>query len=64
MLLWGSLFHSVKYSYGAYGVETAASTYFDKTAEDLTVAEAALIAGLAQAPEGYNPYNYPEKDED
>lgn len=46
---------------GAYGVETAAATYFDKTAADLTVAEAALIAGLAQAPEGYNPYNQPEK---
>ena len=46
---------------GAYGVETAASTYFDKTAEELTIAEAALIAGLAQAPEGYNPYNHPEK---
>lgn len=46
---------------GAYGVETASSTYFNKTAEKLTIAEAALIAGLAQAPEGYNPYNYPEK---
>lgn len=46
---------------GAYGVETAAYTYFDKSADELTIAECALIAGLAQAPEGYNPYRYPEK---
>jgi len=46
---------------GAYGVETAAYTYFDKSADELTIAECAMIAGLAQAPEGYNPYNYPEK---
>lgn len=46
---------------GAYGVQTAAHTYFDKDASDLTIAECALIAGLAQAPEGKNPYNYPEK---
>lgn len=46
---------------GAYGVEAAAYTYFDKSASELTIAESALIAGLAQAPEGYNPYRYPEK---
>ena len=45
---------------GAYGVEKAAYTYFNKSANDLTIAECALIAGLAQAPEGKNPYNYPE----
>ncbi|MBR3888233.1 MAG: penicillin-binding protein [Clostridia bacterium] len=46
---------------GAYGVETAAYTYFNKSAADLDIAEAALIAGLAQAPEGYNPYVHPDK---
>ncbi len=46
---------------GSYGVEAASYTYFGKSAKDLTIAESALIAGLAQAPEGYNPYNYPEK---
>lgn len=49
---------------GAYGVETAAYTYFDKSAKDLTIAECALIAGLAQSPEGRNPYKYPEKAKD
>ncbi len=46
---------------GAYGVETAAYTYFNKSADELSIAECALIAGLAQAPEGFNPYKYPEK---
>lgn len=49
---------------GAYGVQAAAHTYFDKDVADLTIAECALIAGLAQAPEGKNPYNYPEKAKD
>ncbi len=43
----------------AYGVEQAARTYFGKHAKDLTLAEAALIAGLPQAPSRYNPYRYP-----
>lgn len=46
---------------GAYGVEAAAYTYFNKSADELTIAECALIAGLAQLPEGYNPYNYPDR---
>lgn len=45
---------------GASGVETASYTYFNKSSSDLTIAECALIAGLAQAPEGRNPYNNPE----
>lgn len=46
---------------GAYGVEAAAYTYFNKSADELTIAECALIGGLAQAPEGYNPHKYPDK---
>ncbi len=45
---------------GAYGVETASYTYFNKSASELTIAECALIAGLAQSPEGRNPYHYPD----
>lgn len=44
----------------AYGVEAAARTYFGKNAKDLTLAESALIAGLPQAPSGYNPLRNPE----
>ncbi len=45
----------------AYGVQTAAHTYFDKPVQDLDLAECALIAGLTQNPAAYNPYNYPEE---
>ncbi len=41
--------------HGAYGVEAAAKTYFKKNAKDLTIAEMALLAGLAQAPSKYSP---------
>ncbi len=41
---------------GAYGVGAAASTYFNKTLSELTLAECALIAGLPQAPSVYSPY--------
>jgi len=45
---------------GAYGVGAAADVYFDKKLKDLTIAEAALIAGLPQAPSVYSPYQNPE----
>ena len=41
---------------GAYGVGAAASTYFNKSLKELTLAECALIAGLPQAPSQYSPY--------
>ncbi len=40
--------------HGAYGVEAAARTYFDKSASELTLAEAAILAGLTQAPSRYS----------
>lgn len=40
---------------GAYGIEAAARSYFSKSARDLTVAEAALIAGLPKAPSTLSP---------
>jgi penicillin-binding protein 1A len=40
---------------GAYGVQAAAKTYFDKDAADVTLPEAALLAGLLQAPSGDDP---------
>lgn len=48
---------------GAYGVEQASQTYFDKHAKDLNLSEAAMIAGLFQSPYGYDPNIYPEKTE-
>jgi len=42
---------------GAWGVEQASITYFGKSAKDLTLPEASLIAGLFQSPNTYNPFN-------
>ncbi len=39
------------------GVESAAQTYFGKSAKDLTLAESALLAAIPQNPPYYNPYN-------
>jgi len=47
----------------SYGVEQAALTYFGKSAKDLNISEAAMIAGLFQAPSKYNPYTNPEATE-
>jgi penicillin-binding protein 1A len=43
----------------AYGVEAAAQTYFSKHAKDLNVIQAALIAGMPQAPSLYDPFERP-----
>ena len=40
----------------AYGIEAAANVYFDKPAQELTLAEAAMLAGIVQAPSGLNPF--------
>ncbi|MFW6078890.1 MAG: penicillin-binding protein 1A [Gemmatimonadota bacterium] len=44
---------------GLYGVEAAAEGYFATSAADVTAAQAALLVGLAQSPEGYNPRRSP-----
>ncbi len=44
----------------AYGVEAGAETYFGKQAKDLTVGEAALLAGIPKAPGEYSPTTHPE----
>lgn len=44
-----------------YGVEEASKYYFGKSVSDLSLPEAAIIAGLFQSPNGYNPYYYPER---
>ena len=46
---------------GAYGVETASQRYFGKSARDLTLPEAALLAALPQRPSKYNPRRYPAR---
>ena len=43
-----------------YGVEEASNYYFGKSASELSLPEAALLAGMYQAPTRYNPYKNPE----
>nr|WP_143780178.1 penicillin-binding protein 1A [Leptolyngbya sp. 'hensonii'] len=51
--------NQVYWGHNTYGVETAAESYFGKSASNLTLAESAMMAGLIQAPENYSPFlNY------
>jgi penicillin-binding protein 1A len=52
--------NTVYFGNGAYGIESASEIYFNKHASDLTIAESAMLAGLVQAPNAYNPYYHPE----
>ena len=45
---------------GIYGMETAAETYFDKTLGELNLPQTALLAGMPQAPNDYDPYAHPD----
>ncbi len=47
--------NTINFGRGAWGVETAARTYFDKSARDLGLAQSAILAGLIANPGRYNP---------
>jgi penicillin-binding protein 1A len=55
-----SYLNTVYYGNHAYGVQAASQTYFSKPAWKLTLGQAALLAGLTQAPSDYDPLNKPE----
>ena len=48
--------NQIPYGSTAYGIESASELYFGKEAKDLTLAEAALLAGLPAAPTAYSPF--------
>jgi penicillin-binding protein 1A len=48
--------NQVYFGAGAYGVESASMTYFGKHASDVNLSEAAILAGILQAPSEINPY--------
>ena len=51
--------NNIYWGHNNYGVQTAAESYFNKSAGELNLAEAAVLAGLIQAPEQYSPFlNY------
>ncbi len=52
--------NEVYFGNGAYGIQTAANTYFHTEAKDLTLAQSALLAGMIRAPGEYDPVTRPE----
>ncbi|MCH4053512.1 MAG: PBP1A family penicillin-binding protein [Atopobiaceae bacterium] len=52
--------NTIYYGNGAYGIQVASITYFNKNASDLTLAEAALLVGLPQSPSYYDPFTNPD----
>jgi len=54
-------FNLVYFGHGAYGVEAAAQTYFQKTVSELSLPEAAMLAGLPSAPNRFSPIVDPER---
>ncbi len=52
--------NAIYFGEGAYGAEAASRTYFAKDAKDLTLAEAATLAGLPQQPSRLDPYDNPD----
>lgn len=47
--------NEIYFGSGAYGLKTAAKQFFHKDIEDINLAEAAMLAGIPNRPEGYNP---------
>src|SRR2546426_6248474 len=52
--------NQIYFGHGAYGVQAAAQTYFNKDVGALTLAEAAFLAGLPKGPSDYSPYLRPQ----
>jgi penicillin-binding protein 1A len=55
----GTYLNQVYFGNHAYGIEAAAQTYFSRPAAELSLAQAALLAGLPQAPSLYDPFQRP-----
>lgn len=53
--------NTINFGAGAHGAEVAAQRYFSKSADDLTLAEAALLAGIPQSPTYNDPLQYPDR---
>lgn len=49
--------NQIYFGQGAYGIQAAAKTYFNKNAEDLTLPECAMLAGIPKSPNYYSPFN-------
>ncbi len=47
--------NTINYGHGKYGIENASKYYFNKTANELTLAEASILVGIPKAPSNYSP---------
>ena len=56
--------NKVYMSNGNYGMQTAAQNYYGKDLKDLSLPQLALLAGMPQAPNQYDPYSHPEAAQD
>jgi penicillin-binding protein 1A len=56
--------NQIYFGHRRYGVEQASRFYFGKGVEDLTLGEAAMIAGVVQSPARWSPVNHPDKAKD
>ena len=52
--------NTINYGNGVLGIENASYYYFNKSAKDLSLAEASMLAGIPKAPNAYSPLNYSE----
>lgn len=59
----GNYINTIYFGRSAYGIEAAAGEYFGKHAADLTVSEAAMLAGIVPAPSAWDPRLDPDKAE-
>ncbi len=48
--------NTINYGHGKYGIENASKFYFNKRAKDLSLAEAAMLAGIPKSPANYSPF--------
>lgn len=49
--------NTINYGHGMYGIEKASKFYFNKSAKDLTLAEASILVGIPKSPTNYSPVN-------
>lgn len=49
--------NTINYGHGKYGIENASKYYFNKTASELSLAEASILVGIPKAPSNYSPIN-------
>ena len=55
--------NTIYMGHGAYGIDSAAKTYFGKVPGQLTITESAILAGLVAAPETYSPFRNPSSSQ-